>query len=121
MDPELAILLVACAAALVGWLGAGWVIRRMSAGAEVTTAVRLSPREQWCLDVVRIADRVKLISTESKAVICLRDCYMSYNHYGIDRAQETVKAWEIWCADVAAGRGETNTQRFGLWVPAIPL
>ncbi len=68
-----------------------------------------------------ITDLVRQISLEisdERASKCAYDCLMQWDSGYLD---ETILAWQGYIQEVKSKSGHCETQRNGVWVPAIPL
>lgn len=70
---------------------------------------------------LEIANLVKLVSqtiNDERAAKCAYDCLMQWNdgHLG-----DTILAWHRHLKEHKNNQGHTDTERNGVWVPAIPL
>jgi len=68
-----------------------------------------------------IATLIKKVAQElgdERASKCAYDCLLQENN---GQLKETVAAWEGYIVDKKTNNGVTETERNGVWVPAIPL
>ena len=70
---------------------------------------------------IELADLIKRVALEvndERASKCAYDCLLQWEQ---GHLSETMKVWEKFILDHKNNLPQTQTQRNGVWVPAIPL
>jgi len=69
--------------------------------------------------IADLAERVQKAKGWERGFICARDCLLTWNNHGDGEIlTKTVQAWDSYLSETDS---HTDTERYGAWVPAIPL
>ena len=75
--------------------------------------------KEQVLEIAMLMDKVYAIKDYERSAVCSRDCMLQWRCGGDELLKQTIEAWEELCE--TDGDCSTQTQRFGFWVPEIPM
>ncbi len=74
--------------------------------------------KQYRDTIAALVRQISLEISDERASKCAYDCLMQWDSGCLD---ETILAWQRYIQEFKDKSGHCETQRHGIWVPAIPL
>lgn len=68
--------------------------------------------------IARLVKQVSLTISYERGAICAVDCLYQWE---AGLLEDTILAWKRYLVEHRESRGHSETERYGAWVPAIPV